>query len=301
VLAHGCISCNALFTGQFEQALRHGMMGVEIYRKLGSPSLGLLYGFDSGILCYEWTAWTLLIMGFADQANSLYAEVIQTAELHGHPLTVATMRVHFTGFHNLRDDPPETLACARQAVVYATENGILLRTVEAQIMEGWALAETGETEKGIAEIESALVIWRQLGAQIWDPGWYGDLARAYLCADRIGDARNAVAQAFHAANSNGEHAYTAELHRIDGELRSLEGKSTEEIEACFREGIRIAIDQKAKRWELRSATGLARLWKTQGKTTEAHALLASVYNWFTEGFDTRDLKEAKALLHELST
>jgi predicted ATPase len=136
---------------------------------------------------------------------------------------------------------------------------------------------------------------------ILDSNWYLLLAKAHACAGRLRDAREALKSAFRAANGNGEHILTAELHRFDGELRLASSGADAETEAenCFQTAIGVARKQKAKLWELRAARSLARLWLSQGKIKEAHDLLEPVYRWFTEGFDTKDLKEAKALLSEL--
>ena len=186
------------------------------------------------------------------------------------------------------------------AAAFCKENSILLRQVEAQIIGGWALAECGEPARGISETEAGIAIWRQLGAQIWDSGWYLLLAKAYVCAGRLPQARAALDTAFQAANGNGEHAYTAELHRFDGELRLANSGTHSEAEQCFQTAIALAGTQKAKLWELRSTISLARLWKGEGKRKEAYDLLVPAYDWFTEGFDTKDLKDAKALLVDLN-
>ena len=166
-------------------------------------------------------------------------------------------------------------------------------------MEGWALAEDGDPGTGVPETEAALAIWQQLGAHIWDSQWYLLLAKAYICAGRLPEARNALQTAFRAANDNGEHCLTAELHRLDGELRLASSGAHGEAEQCFQMAMDVARKQKAKLWELRAATSLARLWQSQGKRKDTHALLAPIYGWFAEGFDTKDLEGAKALLAEL--
>ena len=126
------------------------------------------------------------------------------------------------------------------------------------------------------------------------------LAKAYVCAGRLPEAHEALTTAFRAANGNGEHAYTAELHRFDGKLRLAISGAHVEAEQCFRTAIEVARQQKAKLWELRAAMSLARLWQGQGKHKEALDLLKPVYDWFTEGFGTKDLIDAKSLLEDLA-
>ena len=300
VLGHNCVSGTAFFTGDLEPALHHAKAGLKAYQKTGPQPLGPVYGFDPGILCFEWGAWSLLAMGYLEQAERLYAIGIDYAHAHGHPLTVATTKVHMAIFDALREDPAAALEHAGAAVAFCKENSILLRQAEAQILEGWAVAESGEPARGVSEAEAALAIWRQLGAQIFDSVWYLLLAKAYVCAGRLLDAREAMNTAFRAANSNGEHICTAELHRFDGELRLAISGAHGEAESCFRTAMDLARQQKAKLWELRAAMSLSRLWMSLGRREHARDLLAPVYDWFTEGFGTRDLIEAKALLKELA-
>ena len=300
VVGHSCVSSTAFFTGDVELALLHAKAGCDAYEKAGPQPLGLVYGFDPGILCFEWAAWSLLTMGYPDQAERFYATGIDYAHEHAHPLTVATTKVHLAVFDTMREDPQTTLEHAAAAFAFCKENSIMLRQVEAQIIEGWALAESGDSTRGVSQVESALATWRQLGAQIWDSSWYLMLAKAYVCAGHLLEAREALQTALRAANGNGEHACTAELHRFDGELRLANSGVHAEAERCFLTAIELARQQKARLWELRAAMSLSRLWETQGKRKEAHDLLAPIYGWFTEGFDTKDLKEAKALLAELS-
>ena len=124
----------------------------------------------------------------------------------------------------------------------------------------------------------------------------------YGKSGRVKEGLQVVAEALAVVEQTGEHGWEAELHRLQGELllQSAPQKPKSEAEACFHKAIEVARGQSAKSWELRAATNLARLWQQQGKTTEARDLLAPVYEWFTEGFDTADLQEAKALLSELT-
>ena len=300
VLGHACVSGTACFTGNIEQALTHAKAGSDAYQKAGPRPLGLVYGRDPGIHCFEWGAWSLLIMGYPDQAERFYAIGIDYAHQHGHPLTVATTKVHMSVFDALREDPVAALEHAGVAAAFCKENSILLRQVEAQIIEGWALAECGDSTRGVSETEASIATWSRLGARIFDSVWYLLLAKGYARAGRLPEARAALNTAFQAANGNGEHAYTAELHRFDGELRLANSGTHLEAEQCFQTAIALARTQKAKLWELRATISLARLWQGEGKRKEAHDLLAPIYNWFTEGFDTKDLKDAKALLVDLN-
>ena len=126
------------------------------------------------------------------------------------------------------------------------------------------------------------------------------LADAFWCAGQITEALKTVDETLAMTQRNGDCLNDAELHRLRGELLLLNGATDAEAEACFQQSLEIAQQQSAKSWELRAATSLARLWQQQGKTAEARQMLADIYGWFIEGFDTADLKDAKALLEELN-
>jgi class 3 adenylate cyclase len=168
VLGHCCMAIDFFFSGDLEQALLHGKNGWDAYESAGGRSLGAIYGYDPGVLCSEANAWSLLAMGYPDQADKVYANGIDRALLHAHPLTVATTKAHVAFFDALREDPTTALATAVDAVGFCKDNSILLRQAEAQIVEGWAIAEAGEPDDGVDVIEAGLDLWQQLGAHIFD-------------------------------------------------------------------------------------------------------------------------------------
>jgi predicted ATPase len=166
---------------------------------------------------------------------------------------------------------------------------------------GWALVEQGAGEAEIARIKEGIAAWQATGAKLLSAVWLELLAEAYGQRGQIDEGLTVVGEALRAVHDTGEHFYAAELQRLKGAfLLQLSVDNQREAETCFQHAMTIAQDQGAKSWELRAATSLARLWQSQGKCEEAHDLLAPIYNWFTEGFDTADLKDAKALLDELA-
>jgi predicted ATPase len=299
VWGHQCTAGTAMFRGDLELALQHAKAGCDVYERTSTP-FGPTYGYDPGTLCFEWVAWISLIMGKMEYAKRTYANGIDFALKHAHPLTVATTRVHMACFDALREDPEAALVNGAEATAFCSDNSILLRGAEAQIVEGWAIAEIRDADQGVRQVEAALDLWQQLGAHVYDSAWYLLLAKAYSCAGRFPDARNALASAFRAAKGNSEHFLLAELHRFDGELHLASTESADKAAECFQKALDDARGRRAGLLELRAAASLSKLWQSQGKKKEAHDLLAPVYNWFTEGFDTKDLKDAKALLDELS-
>ncbi|MFN0315300.1 MAG: AAA family ATPase [Burkholderiales bacterium] len=298
IAANNIVGINSLFTGKIEIARDYFEAGFEAYEKSGSLPLGRVYGFDHGINCCEWVAWALMILGFGERSRERYDIAIRTAHRHAEPLAVATTLVHHALFNMLCEDPVSALTNSREAAAFCRENRILLRQIEAEMIEGCALADLGQPAEGLRILQPAINVWAQLGAKIWDPGWYSALARVQAQGGRIDLAREAMHHAFDAAETTGEHLYLADMHRLDGDLRLF--VMHPDAESCYREAIRLARQQKAKLFEIRASTSLAGLLQSQDKCREAYDLLAPVYNWFTEGFDTKKLKEAKALLDSLA-
>ena len=164
-----------------------------------------------------------------------------------------------------------------------------------------ARVESGQSEAGLAEMQQALVELAQIASGIGAPAFLVVLAEGLRQVGRHDDALGALALGVARAEQQGQHHYDAELHRLRAEiLLDTDGNAVEEAEALFGKSLEIARRQEAKTFELRAATSLARLWQRQGKRDAARALLAPLYAWFTEGFATRDLKEAQALLEELA-
>ncbi|MFN0313653.1 MAG: AAA family ATPase [Burkholderiales bacterium] len=298
--AHSRRGFTAVFTGDFSDSLAHGEAGLVAYDRSLHANLALLYGYDMGIACLDFTAWSLLASGLPDQSAKRHAIALDYATQLGHPLTFAMVVVHVACLDCLREDHQATLDHARNVIAYCKENSILIRQIEGEILEGWALSELGDTARGIPQLEAGIQVWLQLGAQIANPLWYSCLARAYAKAGRMTDARVALKQALDATNNHGERLMEAELYRIEGDLWLASYGSEAQAEASYRQAIEVATELKAKLWELRAAIALARLWHSQGKRSEAIALLKPVYEWFTEGFDTKDLKDARSLIAELS-
>jgi predicted ATPase len=223
--------------------------------------------------------------------------------------------------HRLRRDGQAAQERAEAAIALCTEQGFPTWLAMGTTLQGWALAERGQAEKGIAQIRQGLAAWQATGAEMYVPLFLGSLAQAYAHGGQAEAGLRVITEALAMVEKNGERWNEAELYRIKGELilqkfsvissqlsvtnpqhltPSTQAEVEQEAEECFQKAIEIAQKQQAKSLELRATVSLARLWQQQGKITEAHRMLSEVYNWFTEGFDTKDLQEAKALLEELS-
>jgi predicted ATPase len=163
------------------------------------------------------------------------------------------------------------------------------------------MAEQGHNEEGIAQIQEGLVASLATGAELTRPFLLCLLAEAYKETGRFDDGLSALTQALAAAEEHENRTYEAETHRLKGELLLRQNDpNAAEAQSCFERAIEVARNQSAKSWELRATMSLARLLDKHGKRAEARVMLADIYGWFTEGFDTRDLKDAKTLLDELN-
>ena len=200
----------------------------------------------------------------------------------------------------------------------ASEQGFAFWVALGTILRGWALAEQGQGEKGIAQIRQGLAAYLATGQEVLRPYNLALLAAAYGKVGQAEEGLSALAEALDAVGKTGERNYEAELYRLKGQLtlqkfqvsgskfqvdnpQSAFRNPQSEAEECFLKAIEIARRQQAKSLELRAAMSLSRLWQQQGKTEEARQMLAKIYGWFTEGFDTKDLQEAKARLDSLGS
>ncbi len=187
---------------------------------------------------------------------------------------------------------------AEQLVAVATEQGFPVWGAMGTIHRGWVMAKNGDVTEGISLLRSGLAAYRATGTDMWTP--YNNALQAKACeiAGQIKEALTLLEDALQIVERTGQRWFEAELNRHKGQLVLRQGHS-EAAEELYRKALSIAAEQAAKLWELRAAASLARLRRDQGRRAEARDLLAPIYGWFTEGFDTPDLKEAKALLDEL--
>jgi predicted ATPase len=191
-------------------------------------------------------------------------------------------------------------AQADEVVALADEKSALFWKALGMMNQGWLLALNGKPSKAVPLITAGIAAYRSTGSTVWSPLYLSYLAMAHAALDQFDDAWRCIGEAMTAFETTDEKWFEAEVHRIGGEivLKSPQPDAAK-AEAHFERALAIARQQQAKSWELRAAMSMARLWRDQGKRDEARELLAPVYDWFTEGFDTRDLKDAKKVLDEL--
>jgi predicted ATPase len=287
--------------GGLAAAHRHLENGLALYDPQRDRVNAARVGFDTGTACHAILGVVLWDRGYPDEAVRHAEEAIAAARAASHPLSEAWALSHAAWVHIFRGEIAPCLERAEAALALATEQMLPHFAAQAALSSGWALVKKGYAEKGLARLRAALDADPAIGTREMKQYWLGLLADACLETGRIEEGLSAVREAIAETKEIAAHHYEVELNRLEGELL-LVAKEPDEtrVEASFRNAVAIARARQAKSWELRAATSLARLLAHQGRREEARALLAPIYGWFTEGFDTADLKHAATLLTELA-
>jgi predicted ATPase/class 3 adenylate cyclase len=300
-------ACKALghtrfYLGEFVVAATHFEEAVRLYNPEQHRIHALLYGTDPAVGSMVYAAWTLWCLGHLDQSLAKSHEALAVARQMAHHYTLAVALCHCALLHQFRRDVQLTEELSEELMAFSAEQGLAYWPGVATVMKGWVLAERGQGEAGITEFRLGIATVRAIGTIAELPWYLALLAGAHGIVGKTAEGLDAIAEALGVVASTNERFYEAEIYRVKGELLLKHSRSdtVTEAESCFHQALDIARVQSAKSWELRTAISLARLWQDQGRHAEAHDLLAPVYGWFTEGFDTPDLKDAKALLDELA-
>jgi predicted ATPase/class 3 adenylate cyclase len=301
-LAHRARGTTLFYLGRFTDAVPALDEGIAIDDGIAgwedSAHL-LLYTERAGIVCRLFSAWTLGFLGFPDRAWESVEAALALAQRLAHANSLA-FALHFAALlHNFRREFAAAHRRAEAAIAVANEYGLSQWLANATLCRGFAMVGLGQQAEGIAQLRAGLAAWNGINAHLLEAQWLGVIAEAHLQAGQFDDARSALDRAAETAAATGESHYQAELCRLRGEILTKTGEDAEAA-SWFLRAIDTARSQQAKSLELRAATSLARLWRDQGKQAEARDLLGPVYGWFTEGFDTADLKETKTLLNELA-
>jgi len=306
LVAHVVLGQVLFFLGEFVPARAHLQYASSLYDPARHRSLVALYsGLDQVEVSLVYAAWTQWSLGYPDQAVDRVEQARALAEELSHPFSLCHALYFLSALHSFRREGAAALKFADESVRLATDHGFQQLLASAICARGGAKVERGEAEEGIAQLREGLASLYASGSGLAQTLVLGWQAAAYGRLGRLEEGFAAVAEALAASQRTGECFFQAELHRLRGDLllkrdaQESESKVEGEAEVCFRQAIEIARRQQAKSLELRATTSLARLLAKRNHC-EAHAMLAEIYNWFTEGFDTADLKEAKALLDELS-
>ncbi|KPJ49549.1 MAG: hypothetical protein AMJ38_03185, partial [Dehalococcoidia bacterium DG_22] len=285
---------------EFAQVRKHCEKGLACYDPLEHRSHMFLYGNDTGIGCRILEALALWHLGYPDQALERMHEVLALAQELSHPFTLVFALYFAAVLHQLRREARAVQERTEAVLRISAKRGFALYLAWGTILRGWVLAEQGRENDGIDQMRKGIAAWQAIGAAVTLPKSLASLAEACGKVGKAKEGLRLAAEALAAVDVTGERCWEAELYRLKGELLLLQGEAEAEIEACFLHAIDVARRQCARAWELRAATSLSRLWQGQGRKENAKELLQEIYGWFTEGFDTADLREAKALLDALA-
>jgi len=241
-------------------------------------------------------------LGYPDEAVATSHQAVELAHTLAHPFSTAVALAYTIMLHQFCRDHPRAEAYTEELMVLCTEQRLTSYYLAwGTIIHGWALSEQGRYEEGISMIRRGLSDLRATGGELRVPYYLTLLAESCGKAGHRAEGLTLLTEALTLVDKNDERWYEAELHRLKGQLLLQQSSdNATEAETCFTKALEVSRNQQAKSWELRAATSLARLWQSQGKREEARAWLAPVYGWFTEGVDTLDLKDAKALLDALA-
>jgi class 3 adenylate cyclase/predicted ATPase len=301
VVAHRALGVTLFRLGAVATAHTHLTQGMALHDPQQHRTAAFLYGDDSGVVCHSYAGWTLWYLGYPSQGLARNDEAVTLARQRAHPFSLGFALGCAALFHQLRREVRWTQERAEATMSLAKEQGFPYWMAVGALQRGWALAQQGQAKEGITQIEQSLIAYRATGAEITRPYYLALLAEAHGVMGQPAAGLTALAEALTLTDRTSERWYEAEIYRLKGELLLQQSSdNSTEAESCFFHALDIARNQQAKSFELRASTSLARLWHQQGKRQEAHDLLAPVYNWFTEGFDTADLIDAQALLDELS-
>ncbi|HEV8716826.1 MAG TPA: hypothetical protein VGX03_28910 [Candidatus Binatia bacterium] len=296
--------------GELAPARFHLEQGIALCNSHPDRSLTLPVT-DSGVNCLVIVALVLCALGYPDQARQRSSEALRLAEALSYPPSQACAMACAIPLHLYRQEWQTAQEQAEALLTFSLEYGFPLRVAQGTINRGYVLVEQGYTEEGSAQIREGLATYEATGAKQDWPGYLSGLAWAYGKMGRTDEGVAMLTEALEVVHKTGQRLYETELSWLKGELTlqkfQVSGskfhvpnpQAEAEAEAYFLKAIDIARQQQAKSLELRAVTSLSRLWRQRGKAKEAHKMLAEIYGWFTEGFDTKDLQEAKALLEEL--
>jgi class 3 adenylate cyclase/predicted ATPase len=300
LLAHVVVGFPHFYRGSFARAAKHYGQATALYDPREHASFARTLGWDRGVNGHAYLAWCHLYLGHHDRALDLSNKAVDLAKRIDHPLTLANVLLHVAIHHIERREPDRALAIGEQLVALAEPLGFPLFAGAGRFIRGCARADAGNLEAGIAAMEHALAELAQVAMGIGAPGFLTLFAERLRRVGRRDDALNIVALGLMRAESQDSHWVDAELHRVHARTLFDRGDAVEEAEARLMQSLEIARRQENNLFGLRAAMDIARLWQGRGKADEARALLAPLHASFTEGFELRDLQDAKALLDQLA-
>ena len=302
VVGHRIMGVSLMFTGNLVESRDHFDRAVALYDPVQHPAFAARFGQDPGAAVLGFRSLAQWLLGYGEAAAATADQALEIARNSGQVGTLMYVLFFISPLHLLLGNYATAAAQARELLALAEEQAASFWIERATFVRGCILASTGKPSDAVQLITTALAASQVTRTTFWLPLYESYLATAHAELGKFVEAWRCIGEATRAVETTKETMFEAEAYRIAGEI-ALKSPQPDVAKAqqYFESALTVARQQQAKSWELRASISLARLWRDQGKAKEARELLAPVYGWFTEGFDTRDLKEAKALLAELAS
>jgi predicted ATPase len=296
--AHSMCAYTAWWQGHFVEVHDHTRQCLALYDTDGHRMGAAAYNQNPAIVCGYVHALNMWMLGYPSQAVEAMERTLAYARELQHANSIGISLLMFAQLAQLRREPELARTRAEETIAISGEQGLPALELWGLLPRGWAKVQIGDVGNGIADIRTGMERRRALNiGAVW-PWFYALLADAHGADGQLHEGLRLLGEALQIVERNDERLYEAEVHRIKGELL-LKQDALDAAERCFAQALAVARHQQARSWQLRAAISMARQWRRQGRRDEARHLLAPVYEWFTEGFDTADLIDAKALLEEL--
>jgi class 3 adenylate cyclase/predicted ATPase len=300
IVGHNCVGTSLAFTGAFAAAQAHYNQAIALYDPAAHRAEAMRFGQDVGVTTLTRRSLTLWALGYPDAATAGNAQALRYAREIGQAATSMYVLGVISQTSLYCGDYAVATALIDELVSLADEKSSLFWRAHAMLIRGCLWASTGQATEAVQSVTSGFSAYRSTGSTLWGPYYLSYLACAYAELGSFEEAQRSNREAITTVERTKERWCEADVQRIAGEIALMSPKrDAAKAEGYFERALTVSRQQKAKSWELRAAMSMARLWRDQGKPQEARDILAPVYGWFTEGFDTRDLKEAKALFDEL--
>jgi predicted ATPase len=299
--AHRALGATLFYLGAGASALVHLEQGMALYDPQRHGASTFLYGDDTGVVCHSIAAWTLWSLGYPDQGLARSHDALRLAQQCVHPLSLGFALCWAAAVHQYRREVQVAQEHAEAAISLAAEKGFPLFGAFGSMLRGWALAHQGQAREGIEQLRQGLTAMHITGIEIARLYFLALLAEAYGTIGQPAAGLEVLAEALMRIDTTSDRWYEPELYRLKGALLLQQAADRHpEAQACFHHALDVARAQQAKSLELRTAMSLSRLWLAQGKRAAARELLGPIYEWFSEGFDTPDLHDARILLETLA-
>jgi predicted ATPase len=302
MIGHRLMGTSLMLTGEIAKSRAQYNQAFALYDPAKHRPLATRFGQDLGVSIFVYRAWAQWMLGYPESALADADHALQDARDAGHAGTLMYAQFHTSVTNILCAKYAAANAQSNEVVRLADEKSAALWKALGTMENGCVLALTGNASEATQMISSGIATYRSTGSRVYLPFFLLHLSRGHAELGQFDDAWRCIGEAMTVAETTKERWCEAEINRLTGEIAlKLPQLGSSQAEAYFGRSLAVAREQQAKSWELRAAMSLARLWRDQGKRDEARDLLAPIYGWFTEGFDTRDLLEAKALLHAFAS